>query len=315
MKGKKIVEATSFAPATLANLAVGFDFLGVAVSGVGDTVTVTKIDEPTVHFDFIEGVDSKDLPRDPLKNTASYPLVKMREELGLEFGFSIGLKKGIPLSSGLGGSASSSCGAVMAANKLLTMPLKKEELLSFALQGEAKASGTIHGDNVVPCLFGGLNLILSLDPPLIKTMPFNEDLTFVVWHPHYRIDTLKARSILADTILLKQHTKQSLYLSGFLIGLYENNFQLINSSLKDVVIEPQRKELIPYFDEIQKKAFEFGGHHVSISGAGPSLFTLTQGTEKAKLIKEEIDGFFKRKGVSFESFISSVNEKGTYYVD
>ena len=97
----------------------------------------------------------------------------------------------------------------MAANKLLTIPLKKEELLSFALQGEAKASGTIHGDNVVPCLFGGLNLILSLDPPVIKTMPFNEDLTFVVWHPHYRIDTLKARSILADTILLKQHTKQS----------------------------------------------------------------------------------------------------------
>ncbi|MBG09332.1 MAG: homoserine kinase [Halobacteriovoraceae bacterium] len=315
MKENDRLSITCFSPATLANLAVGFDFMGVAVSGFGDTVTVTKIEEPTVRFDYIEGPDSQDLPVDPFKNTASYPLVKMREEFNLDFGFSLGLKKGIPLSSGLGGSASSACGAVLAANKLLPSPLKKEELLNFALQGEAKSSGIIHGDNVIPCLFGGLNLIFSLNPLSIKKLPIHEDFVFVVWHPHFRVDTLKARSVLSKTILLDQHTNQSIYLSGFLIGLYENNYELMNQSLKDVIVEPQRKKLIPYFDEIQKKAYDFGGYNLSISGAGPSLFALARGKENAEKLKDEVDSFFKEKGEHFESFISSVNEKGTYYVD
>ena len=315
MKENECFKATCFAPATLANLAVGFDFLGVAVSGFGDTVTVTRIEDRTVRFDYLEGIDSKDLPIDPLKNTASYPLVIMREVLNLDFGFALGLKKGIPLSSGLGGSASSACGAVFAANKLLPSPLKKEELLSFALQGEEKASGVIHGDNVVPCLFGGLNLIFSLDPLSLKKLPIDKDLTFVVWHPHFRVDTLKARSVLSKTVLLKEHTEQSLCLSGFLVGLFENDYKLINQSLRDIIVEPQRKKLIPYFDEIQKRAYDFGGYHLSISGAGPSVFALAKGKEEAKKLKDEIDCFFKEKGEQFESFISSVNERGTHYVD
>ncbi len=315
MKSEGHLRATCFAPATLANLAVGFDFLGVAVSTFGDTVTVTRIEEPLVRFEFIEGIDSDGLPTDPLKNTASYPLIKMREVLNLKFGFSLGLKKGIPLSSGLGGSASSACAAVWAANKLLSNPLKKEDLLSFALQGEAKASGSIHADNVLPCLLGGLNLIFSLNPLSFKKLPLHKDFTFVVWHPHFRVDTFKARSILSKNILLNQHTEQSLYLSGFLLGLYENNYNLMNQSLKDVIVEPQRKKLIPHFDEIQKRAYDFGGYNLSISGAGPSLFALANGQEEAKKLKNEIDSFFKQKGEGVESFISSVNERGAHYVD
>jgi homoserine kinase len=149
------VIARAFAPASVANVAVGFDILGHAIAGVGDTVSVRRIDEPLVRIEAIRG-SAVELPLDAAGNTAGAALMSLREGLGLDFGFAVEIDKGIPFGSGMGGSAASSVAALVAANALLDAPLPREALYPFALDGEAVASGGRHGDNVGPLLLGGL---------------------------------------------------------------------------------------------------------------------------------------------------------------
>jgi len=149
--------ATAFAPATVSNVAVGFDILGFAIEGVGDLVTVLKIERPDVLIaeivDSTGSLSNLELPSDPKQNAATAGLAKLRADLKLEFGFEVRLRKGIAIGSGMGGSAASAVGAVVAANELLPDRLSKEELVKYALAGEVVASGSAHADNLAPCLF------------------------------------------------------------------------------------------------------------------------------------------------------------------
>ena len=164
MSTKKLKISRAFAPATVANVCVGFDILGFSVAGVGDEVEATILpNSKSVVITEITGIAGT-LPKDPKKNTAAVALQKMIDDLNLPHGFSIKIKKGISVSSGMGGSSASAVAAVVAANELLKKSLTREQLLDFALAGEAIASGAIHGDNVGPCLLGGLTLLLPTTP-------------------------------------------------------------------------------------------------------------------------------------------------------
>src|SRR5205085_7869818 len=116
-----------------------------------------------------------DLPMEPEKNTAGRALLAMQEALQPGFGFDMEIEKGIPLGSGLGGSAASAVGAVVAANALVDKPCTKLELLKFAMEGEAVASGSLHVDNISPSLFGGLVLTVGIDHPRVKQIPVPPD--------------------------------------------------------------------------------------------------------------------------------------------
>ncbi|MET1161831.1 MAG: homoserine kinase, partial [Pseudoxanthomonas sp.] len=151
------VVAKAFAPASVGNVGVGFDILGHVIAGVGDTVVVRRIDEPVVRIVAIRGA-TVELPLDAPANTAGASLIALREALALPFGFEIEIEKGIPLGSGMGGSAASCVAALVAANELLEASLSREALYPFALTGEAVASGGRHGDNLGPMLLGGLVL-------------------------------------------------------------------------------------------------------------------------------------------------------------
>jgi homoserine kinase len=263
--------ATAFAPASVGNVAIGFDILGFSVGAIGDRATVRRTSEPGVRIAAVRGV-AGDLPLEPAKNTAGRALQAMREGLALPFGMELELDKGIPLSSGLGGSAASAVAAVVAANALLPEPCSQLQLLKFAMQGEQVASGSLHVDNIAPSLFGGLVLTVGIDHPRVKQIPVPSTVRAVVVHPHMFLSTREARAILRGSVPMKDFVWQTANLAGFISGCYTNDLDMLRECFEDVVIEPQRAALIPGFTAVRRAAMSAGALGCSISGAGPTVF-------------------------------------------
>jgi homoserine kinase len=266
-----VASATAFAPASVGNVAIGFDILGFSVDALGDRVTVSRRKEPGVVIRAVRGI-AGELPKEPERNTAGRALLAMLEVLRPGFGFEMEIDKGIPLGSGLGGSAASAVGAVVAANALLDEPCSKLELLKFAMQGEAVASGSLHVDNISPSMFGGLVLTVGIDHPRIKQIPVPPDVRAVIMHPHMFLSTKQARAILRRTVEMSDFVWQTANLAGFISGCYTNDLDMIRASFEDVVIEKQRSQLIPGFDAVRNGAIAAGALGCTISGAGPTMF-------------------------------------------
>jgi homoserine kinase len=300
--------ATAFAPASVGNVAIGFDILGFAVDALGDRVTVSRRDEPGVVITRVHGITG-DLPTEPARNTAGQALLAMQEALRLPFGFTMEIEKGIPLGSGLGGSAASAVGAVVAANALLPEPCTKLELLKFAMQGEAVASGSLHVDNIAPSLFGGLVLTVGIDHPRVKQIPVPPDVRAVILHPHMFLSTKQARAILSRTVALSDFVWQTANLAGFISGCYTNDLDMIRASLEDVVIEPQRQALIPGFQDVRRAAMEAGALGCSISGAGPTTFAWAR-ESNASAVRDAMRNEFARKSIELDEWIVQIESAG-----
>jgi homoserine kinase len=305
--------ATAFAPASVANVATGFDILGFAVDALGDRITVRRVATPGVRIAGASGVVS-DVPREPERNTAGRALQALNVAVRPPFGFEVNIEKGIPLGSGLGGSAASAVGAVVAANALLDAPLAKIELLKFAMQGEAVASGSIHADNIAPSLFGGLVLTVGIDDPRVKRIPVPEGVRAVIVHPHMFLSTKQARSILKREVGMSDFVWQTANLAGFIAGCFTGDLDLIREGLNDVVIEPQRRMLIPGASSVRDAALQAGALGCSISGAGPALFAwaLEPAAERVRAAMVEA---FARNGVEVDQWIVGIDSPGARLVD
>jgi homoserine kinase len=258
----------------------------------------------------IDSIEGAKLPFEPEKNTASAALLEMVRHLGLKYGFSLRIQKGLPLSAGMGGSAASAVGAVVAANQLLDDKLSLQQCLRFALAGEHIASGSWHADNVAPCLFGGLTLVASADPLEIVTIPVPEKIMCVVIHPHIEIQTKASRALLNTHVLLKDHIRQSACLGGLLMGCVDNNLDLIQRTLHDHVIEPQRADQIPGFFEAKAVALKLGALGFSISGSGPSLFAWARSQAEAHEIQAGLSATFASLSIPIDSWTSPISKKG-----
>ena len=254
--------ASAFAPASVGNVGVGFDILGHVIAGAGDTVTVRRIDVLEVHIAAIRGT-TVDLPLDAPSNTAGAALIALREALQLPFGFEVEIEKGIPLGSGMGGSAASCVAALVAANELLDEPLSREALYPYALVGEAVASGGRHGDNLGPMLLGGL--VLATAEHLVK-VPVPEAWHSVLVHPDAILETRRAREALKGDYTLSEFVAQSANLALVLAGCHAGDAQLVRAGLKDVLVEPRRSPLIVGFDAAKQAALDAGAMGASISG-------------------------------------------------
>ena len=238
----------AFAPATVANVACGFDVLGFAVESPGDEVEITLSDTPGIRFTKITG-DEGLLPLDPDKNTVSLVIKEYLKHIGKEgLGIEIELNKQMPLKSGLGSSAASSVVGVWALNQLLGKPLTDLELLPFAMLGEKLAAGAAHADNVAPALLGGFVLIRSYDPLDVVSLPTPEKLYCTLIHPQIEVKTKDARSILRQKVELKLAVEQWGNLRGLIAGIMMSDYDLIGRSLKDSIVEPVRSILIPGFN-------------------------------------------------------------------
>ncbi len=300
--------ASAFAPASVGNVGVGFDLLGHALEGIGDRVTVRRIDEPLVRVAAIRGVVTE-LPFEAADNTAARALISLRESQLLDFGFEIEIDKGIPLGSGLGGSAASASAALVAANALLDPPLPVTALYAHAMEGERAASGSLHGDNVGPQLLGGL--VLATHDRMVP-IPVPTGLTAVVVHPHFVLETRKAREALRGVYALNEFVAQSEGLALVLAGCFRGDFELIALGLRDVLIEPRRAALIPGFAAVKAAALAAGALGSSISGAGPSVFAWFIRREDAVIAGEAMRAAFAEAGLESDVIVSAVANAGAH---
>jgi homoserine kinase len=298
--------ARAFAPASVGNIGVGFDLLGHAIEGPRDVATVHRIAEPLVRIDAIRGqaAGATPLPMDAALNTAGRALQSLRAQLGLAHGFALELDKGIPLGSGMGGSAASCVAALVAANALLDAPLAREALYCCALDGESVASGSRHGDNVAPMLLGGLALstetrLLALDVP--------DWLHCVVVHPDQVLETRAARRVLAEPYPLATVVAQSAHLALFLTGLQRGDAGLVRDGLHDLLVEPRRAPLIPGFVRVKAAAMAADALGASISGAGPSVFAWFASRAAADEAAPAMRDAFLRAGVEARTYVSPVD--------
>lgn len=305
--------ATAFAPASVGNVAVGFDILGLSVQAVGDQVRAQRSERPGVRILEITGTDEP-LPLETERNTAGRGVQAMVEALALDFGIELSIAKGIPLGSGLGGSAASAVASVVAANALLSQPLSQVELLQFALKGEAVASGSAHVDNIAPSLFGGLVLTVGIDNPIVKQIPVPPGVKCVLVHPHMMLSTKAAREILQPGVGLSDVIWQSANLAGFLTGCFTRDLQLIRESLQDVIIEPQRQVLIPGFEAVKRGALDNGALGCSISGAGPTVFAWCLDAD-AQRVRDAMVAGFAQAGLASDAWISSLDASGARIIE
>ena len=304
--------ATAFAPASVGNVAIGFDILGFSVDAIGDRVTVRRRAAAGVTVKSIRGV-VQDLPLEAAKNTAGRAVIAMYEAQPLDFGFELEIDKGIPLASGLGGSAASAVAAVVAANALLPQPRPQLELLQYAMQGEAVASGSMHVDNIAPSLYGGLVLTVGIDHPRVKQIPVPSAIRAVIVHPHMFLSTRQARAILKGTVEMADFVWQTANLAGFISGCYTNDLDMLRESFEDVVIERQRAALIPGFGEVRRAALSAAALGCSISGAGPTVFAWCL-QEHAPAVREAMVLEFSHHGLQSDHWIIAVEPRGARVV-
>lgn len=270
--------ARAFAPGSVGNAGVGFDILGHSIAGIGDSATVRRIDAPEIRIAAIRGCVTE-LPLDAARNTAGAALLALRQALALPFGFELELDKGIPLGSGLGGSAASCVAALVAANALLDAPLPAQALYPHALTGEAAASGGRHGDNVGPMLLGGLVLTTATDMTQVR-VPSRWHAAVV--HPQAVLETRRAREALAGVYALQEFVAQSANLAQVLLGCERGDPRMVRAGLSDVLVEPRRAPLIAGFTDVKQAALDAGAMGASISGAGPSVFAWCESLPEAQ---------------------------------
>lgn len=302
-------EISVLAPATVANVVCGFDVLGFALSAPYDEMTLRIIGERTIR---IIHRDEFDLPIAPEKNVAGVALLSMLETSRADFGFEIEINKRIKPGSGVGSSAASAAGAVVAANKLLGDKFSPLELTEFAMEGERLAAGARIADNVAPCIFGGFTLVRSRHPLDIIRLEF-PTLFVTVLHPQIEIKTSDARQILKQRISLKDAVKQWGNIAALVAGLYKKDYGLISRSLEDYLIEPTRSILIPKFNEIKAASKAAGALGGGISGSGPSVFMLSETVEAAHKTKDAMREIYSQTEIDFNIYVSEINSEGVRF--
>ena len=296
-----------FSPATVANVSCGFDSLGFAVEGIGDEMTFTKKIEKGVKITNITGAD---LTYNVNENAASAVVKKILNEANANFGIELTIHKGFSPGSGLGSSAASAAGAAFGTNQFLDNKYSDLELTKFAMFGEEIACGTAVADNVAAAIYGGFILVRSYEPLEVVKLPVPNELRVVAIHPQIEVKTKDAREVLPEEIPLKNAVTQWANIGGLISGLFTDNYKLISNSLVDIIAEPYRKKLIPFFDDVKTSAIKAGALGAGISGSGPTIFALCKGDEIAKNVYKSIEESYKNTGIKFEMFISKVNSEG-----
>lgn len=299
-------EITVLAPATVANVVCGFDCLGFCLNEPNDVMTVRLINEKTVR---IKHLDNYNLPIEPEQNVAGKALLAVLDKIDENIGFEVEITKGISPGSGIGSSAASAGGAVVAANKLLGKRFSDNELVELAMYGEMVASGAKHADNIAPCILGGFTLVRSIEPMDVIQINY-PDLFVTAIHPQIEIKTSYAREILPKEVPLKSAIRQWSDVGSLIAGLQQGDYDLISRSLQDFIIEPVRKTLIPHFDDLKIESIKAGALGGGISGAGPSVFMFSKDLETAESVKEAMNKVYRQTDIDFDIYVSKINKQG-----
>ncbi len=303
---------SAFAPASIGNVGVGFDMLGLALAGAGDRVLARRVDGDRVTVAEVRGLDGEIHPylsNNADENTASIAAQALWDAHGDSGGVELKVHKGVPLQSGMGSSAASAVAGVVATNALLPAPLEIEALLPYALEGEKFASGGLHTDNVAPSLFGGLILCPEVLLPEVIRLPTPEGVSTVLLHPDLQVNTADARRALPRSVALKLWLEQQGLLAGFIHACATSDKELLYKSLRDVVIEPHRKGNVVCFEDVVAAAMKTGALGCTLSGSGPSIFALCSSND-AKNIASAMEQACRAQGIGCQSWVSTMNAPG-----
>jgi homoserine kinase len=300
----------AFAPASIGNIGIGFDIMGLALNEPGDEVVARLVDAPGLRIAAITG-DGGRLPLEVEKNTAGVAALRLLEHLGQQDrGIELEIHKKLPLGSGLGSSAASAAAAVLAVSELLHTGMNKRELLPFACLGEQVASGGFHADNAAPSLLGGIILIRDNATLDVHRLYVPKGLYVAVVHPNIEVLTKEARAILKQEVPLRSYVRQTANIGAFIIGLFNSDIPLLGRCLNDEIIEPQRAALIPGFYDVKNAALAHGVLGCSISGAGPSVFALCANSLIAEHAGIAMREAFEKHHIASTLYLSPVNQEG-----
>lgn len=308
---------TAFAPASIGNVGVGYDMLGLAIEGAGDWVSARRRNESGIAVKEVLDTDGNPhqvLDSHPDRNTASIAARALWDAAGPRGGLEVSVRKGISLQSGMGSSAASAVAGAVAANALLDEPLATEDLLQFALEGEKFASNGLHADNVAPSLVGGLVLCPTVMLPRIVSLPVPESVCSVLLHIDLQVNTAESRGGLRTNVVVEDWINQQGYLATFIAGCVQNDLDLMRTGLKDIVIEPQRTSAVPCFDVVRDSAIGNGALGCSLSGSGPSIFSLCE-SNLADKIASAMEASCRSAGFECRSWVSPLDAPGARIVD
>ena len=294
------------APATIANLVCGFDVLGLALNDPCDVMKLSISETGYYAFSIMMLLIFQQFRSKMLQ---VFRLLELMQEIDNKYGFDLIIEKHIKPGSGLGSSAASAAGAVVAANHLLGNIFSKEDLVRFAMAGEKLASGVKHADNISPGIYGGITLIRSIFPLDIVSLTAPPMFVAVV-HPQIEVKTSDAREILRKEVLLKDAIKQWGNIAGLVAGFMKNDYGLISRSLEDVIIEPVRSMLIPGFDDVKKKSVDAGALGGGISGSGPSIFMLCEEKSTALKVEKIMKDIYDSTGLKYHTYVTTINSEG-----
>lgn len=284
---------TVYAPGTSSNLGAGFDCLGLALTGFGDSVTAVRSENLGVR---VVSVSDPRIPLEDNRNTAALAAASVLRHAREPFGIEISIEKGLPLAAGLGGSAASAVAGAVAAEALVQANLSRDHLLAAALDAEAAVSGGRHADNVTPSLLGGAILLASVDPLRITTVKLHVSLSFVLVTPDYLVETAKARALLPAQVSRQDAVDQAAHLAGLVLGLERGDADLIRDCMSDRIAEPARTSLFPGYLHAFAAGIECGAAGVAVSGAGPTLIAVVAGGIADPVAKAMVDAY-ARKGI------------------
>lgn len=262
-----------YGPASLSNLGPGFDTLGLCLKGIGDIIEArfTSGKEITI-------TSSAPIPLVASDNTAGRAAHLVMTKAADKRGLHLSIKKGIPLGSGIGGSAASASAGAWAANLLLGTPFSKEELAHAVLEAERLASGgTLHGDNALPSLFGGLVLTSPAKPLDYRCIKLTTPLHLAVVMPKRSILTADARTILPSAVPRIEAVHNASDLAFMLHAFMTGDWEAVSPyMMRDRVVEPARASLVPCYHAVREAAMDAGAYGAALTGSGPAMFAIAR---------------------------------------
>lgn len=304
-------EVHVYSPATIANVACGFDVLGLALNEPVEEMILRKTSCPGIHINNIWGAQ---LSKQSDRNVVGVVIEKMLQHIpNNKFGIDVDIYKIIRPGSGIGSSASSAAGAAVGANILLETNFKPIEIIRFALEGERLACGIKHADNVAPAILGGLTLVKSYFPLEIVSLPSPKNIWATIIHPNIEIKTFDARLILNKKVSLKDTIRQLGNVGSFVSALYRGENKLLSKSLEDLIAEPLRSILIPSFNALKIECKKVGAIGGGISGSGPSVFMLSESKEIAEKVARSMSIIYNALAIDHRIYISTINNTGVQY--
>ncbi len=307
-------QVTAYGPASLSNLGPGFDALGLCISGLADAVSAWRTDRPGVSLEIDPKSPFQDIPVDASKNTAAIAAQAVLDQAGVSWGVSMRINKGIVPGSGVGSSAASAVAGAWAVNQLLDAPFEKRDLVEAVLTGEAAASGSRHGDNVLPALLGGLVLVSPTDPTSFRCLSLPRTLPIALIQPQVEVLTKEARAILPKLVSLRDAVCNAADLAFLLDAFQSGDWETVGKvMMQDRLVEPVRATLVPCYEGVKQAALESGAFGCALSGSGPAFFAVAGTEADAARVLDAMLEASKNAGVEATGTVTYAHESGVWH--